>query len=83
VNILPQSTQARREGLDGVPRLFMRHRARHQRAAAEALACAEWSTHPIHDAFATRAAAPVDQAGNAVPVAIPPPRHATPPIQSP
>lgn len=83
MNIPPQSTQALRDVLDGVPRVLMHHRARHQRAAAETLGCAERSTHPMHEAFATRAAAPFDQADDAVLIAIPAPRTGSPPIQSP
>jgi hypothetical protein len=61
----------------------MHNRARHERAAAETLDRAERSTHPIHDAFATRAAAPFDQAGDSVLIAILASRRGTPPIQSP
>jgi hypothetical protein len=83
MNISPQSIQALRDVLDGVPRLFMHHRARHPRAAAKTLGGAERTTHPMHDAFATRAAAPFSQAGDAVLIAIPAPRRGTPSIQSP
>jgi hypothetical protein len=61
----------------------MHNCVRHQRAPPEPLGRAEWSTHPIRDAFATRAAASFGQAGNAVLIAIPAPRRGTPPIQSP
>ncbi|AWI81088.1 hypothetical protein CEW87_18015 [Parazoarcus communis] len=81
MNIPPQSIQALRDVPDGVPRLFMHHRPRHQRAAAATLGGAERSTHPLCDAFATRAAAPFDQADDAVLIAIPAPRTGSPPIQ--
>lgn len=83
MNILPQSFPALRDVLDGVAGLFMHRRARHQRAAAETRGRAQQSTHPGPDAFATHAAAPLVQAGDAVLIAIPAPRHGPPPIQSP
>ncbi len=83
MNCLPQSAQALRDVLDGVPRTFMLNRARHQRADPQALGHSERSTHPIHGAFATRAAAPFGKVGDSVLSAIRAPRRGTPPIQSP
>lgn len=83
MNIPPQSIPALRDVLDGVPRVLMHHRARHQKAPAETLGRAERRTHPMHDAFATRAAVPLGPAGDSVLIAIPAPRTGTPPIQSP
>lgn len=51
--------------------------------AAQTLDRAERSTHPIHDTFATRAAAPLLQAGDSVLIVILASRRTTPPIQSP
>jgi hypothetical protein len=83
MNILPPSTRARREGLDGVAGLFMRDRARHQGAGAETPGRAQRHTHLRPDAFATRGAAPLVQAGESGSIAIPAPCRGTAPIQSP
>ena len=83
MNILPPSARARREGLDGVAGLFMRDRARHQGAGAETPGRAQRHTNLRPDAFATRGAVPLAQAGASASIAIPAPRRGTAPIQSP
>ena len=83
MNLLPQAIQALRDAPDGVPRLFIHHRAPHRRAAAEMLGGAERSTYPLHDAFATRAATPFRPARDAGRIALPATSRSTSPIQSP
>ena len=83
MNILPPSTRARREGLDDVAGLFMRDRARHQGAGAETPGRAQRRTYLRPDAFVTRGAAPLVHAGASASIAMPAPRRATAPIQSP